>query len=230
MQNRAARRRTSGGSPQPPRKRRIPSAWVIVAALIVAAIAGVAYGNRRLTPDLLRTPPPGPNASSPATQLVDGETLGATSLPTLTPKSGHGQPVDGIECAAQEYAAIHIHAHLALFVDGKQIAIPSRVGIPTNGGQPFCTYWVHTHDASGIIHVESPVAQAFTFGQFFDIWGEPLDRTHAASYNGSLRFYVNGSRYNGDPRSIPLTSHQNVTIEIGSKAVPPPNYSFPANE
>jgi hypothetical protein len=30
---------------------------------------------------------------------------------------------------------------------------------------------LHTHDTSGIIHVESPTVRSFTLGEFVDLWG-----------------------------------------------------------
>jgi len=42
--------------------------------------------------------------------------------------------------------------------------------------------------------------------------------------------YVNGSPYNGDLRSIPLVSHQQIVLEVGKPVVPPPNYVFPPND
>ena len=33
-----------------------------------------------------------------------------------------------------------------------------------------CIYWLHTHDNSGLIHIESPIKENFTLGQFLHIW------------------------------------------------------------
>ena len=61
----------------------------------------------------------------------------------------------------------------------------------------------------------------------FDIWGQPLDRTIVAGINGPVTAYVNGAQYDGDLRAIPLTAHQQITLEVGTPIVPPPNYVFP---
>ena len=82
-----------------------------------------------------------------------------------------------------------------------------------------CLYWVHTHTPDGIIHIEAPQARTFTLGDFFHIWGQPLGKTVAASAhapNGStLHVWVNGKAYVGDPSSIPLNAHTDITIEAG---------------
>lgn len=69
---------------------------------------------------------------------------------------------------ASEGTALHIHQHLDLFVDGRRVPVPADVGISATGG--FLAP-IHTHDASGVIHVESSTRRAFTLGELFDVWG-----------------------------------------------------------
>ena len=64
---------------------------------------------------------------------------------------------------------ISLDAKLAIFINGKNHTVPALIGI-TN----YCFYWLHTHDQSGIIHIESPIHRAFTLGNFFDIWKQKL--------------------------------------------------------
>ena len=127
-----------------------------------------------------------------------------------------GLTIDGIECQGMEGAVEHIHTHLQIFNRGRAVQIPAGVGIP-QGGQ--CLYWVHTHTADGIIHIESPVKRTFTLGQFFDIWGEPLSRTQAASgrtaHGHALRVTVNGKPWTGDPAKIPLRDREEIVIQSG---------------
>lgn len=133
-----------------------------------------------------------------------------------------GSPVDGIPCERAEGSALHVHQHLALYDRGKPELIPSDVGRPILGD---CVYWIHTHTPDGIIHVESPVVRTFTLGQFFDLWGEPLGPRAAGPARvlpGRIVVYLNGRRYAGDPRSIPLTAHADIVIEAG------PPYFHPA--
>ncbi len=65
---------------------------------------------------------------------------------------------------------------------------------------------------------------------FFDIWGQPLSRDDVAGLKGPVIAYVNGAEYDGPLRLIPLRSHQQVVLEIGTPTVPPPNYVFPPND
>jgi hypothetical protein len=66
--------------------------------------------------------------------------LRAIGLPPLRPAEG---------------TAVHIHQHLDLYVDGAKAPVPAGIGIdPAVGFAPL-----HTHDASGVIHVESPTVR-----------------------------------------------------------------------
>jgi len=122
----------------------------------------------------------------------------------------------------------HFHAHLALLQNGTSVPLPGGIGILQD---QQCLYWLHTHAADGIIHIESPGTATFTLGQFFDIWGQPLGSTQAgplhADLGAQLHVFVDSTPYTGDPRAIPLTPHELITIESGAE-VPPPAFTFPS--
>lgn len=68
--------------------------------------------------------------------------------------------------------AFHIHADLSVFVDGQQQTIPANTGISRT-----CMAEVHTHDASGYIHIESTDRNAvLTVHDFFKVWDQPIER------------------------------------------------------
>lgn len=168
--------------------------------------------------------------------IVQATQIGATKFdPGNTPTGGHGQTIDGIEGSSREMLQVHVHAHLSLFYKGQQIAIPYGIGIVQpfqvkNGfvGMGTGIYWLHTHDATGIIHVESPDSRTYTLGQFFDIWGQPLDGRNVAGLTGSVRAFVDGKPFTGSPRGIVLGAHTQITLEVGAPFVTPPSYIFPA--
>jgi hypothetical protein len=182
---------------------------------------------------LLAVAPAG--AQRRAIALVQATEVGKTFFPPGdTPAGGNGQAVDGIQGLSQEMLAVHIHAHLSLFYKGEQIAVPLGIGIvkPLRVANGFAggaaLYWLHTHDATGIIHVESPDARPYTLGQFFDIWGRPLTKTDVAGLQGAVHAFVDGRPYTGDLRSIVLTAHEQITLEVGEPIVAPPVYTFPS--
>jgi hypothetical protein len=146
--------------------------------------------------------------------------------PQLAQGAPAGETVAGISCDAQEGQRIHIHQHLVIFDHGKEVAIPRNVGQPS---AKRCIYWLHTHTPDGIIHIEAPADRAFVLGDFFSVWGQPLSKTAAATAtvgkNESMKVWVDGKPYTGNPRNIALNAHTDVVIEIGPPFVPPPKYT-----
>ena len=134
---------------------------------------------------------------------------------------------------AEEGTVLHIHQHLDIFVHGQSVAVPSGIGINETAG--FISP-IHVHDTTGIIHVESPTVLKFTFGEFFDIWGVKLTDTCMGGYctdaTNQLTFYVNGTKYVGDPRALELTAHEEIVAVYGTAsetpATLPTSFTFPA--
>jgi len=155
----------------------------------------------------------------------------------LSPAKGSpaGSTIDGISCESNEQLAVHYHAHLSILVAGNQTLLPQGIGID-NTDQ--CLYWLHTHAADGVIHIEAPKGSAtrkFTLGDFFDVWKKRLDPTHIGDTTvGSgqkLVMFVDGKSYSVNPRSIVLGAHTLVVLEVTPPEVsPPPTFSFPAGE
>jgi hypothetical protein len=148
-----------------------------------------------------------------------------------------GQTVDGVQCQAGEQLVSHVHTHLTIFVNGKAQVIPYGIGIPgfeavTTPHGPFvetgsCFYWLHTHQEDGVIHVESPSASLnFHLGQFFEEWGIPLSSTQVGPAKGKLTvfFTAPGKKvgiYKGNPANLPLGSHYQIQIDVGTPIVKP---------
>jgi hypothetical protein len=161
--------------------------------------------------------------------VVAGGHKPAKALPVRP--MAQGATVDGVSCQPTEQVVYHIHQHLAIFVNSTRQTVPAGIGIP--GGAPVqgfvaggrCLYWLHTHDTSGIIHVESPTQKNYTLGQFFDIWGWPLTTSQVGHATGKVTTYVNGKQFSGDPRSITLTPHEVIQLDVG-QVVPPKPYRF----
>ena len=131
----------------------------------------------------------------------------------------------------------HIHAHLVVFVNGKQRIVPYGIGIgpPLKGQntkagsfvtQGSCFSWLHTHAADGIIHLEGPAQRTYTLGEFFDIWGQPLNATQVGPAHGHVTALFNGKYWDGDPRQIPLLKHAQIQLEVGTPLVAPLRIRF----
>ncbi len=81
-----------------------------------------------------------------------------------------------------------------------------------------CFYQVHTHDYSGLIHIEDPskpqdltykaIQPYASLQTLFDIWGEPIAPTTAASFTGVVSVYTG------------MPSHKNGAVDIVDSYVP----------
>ena len=183
---------------------------VLLFAGLVAlgAVAALGHASGPL-PGELRGPAPWP-----ANQARLDERLSALGLPAL--------PQEGFE--------LHIHAHLDVFVNGRRVRVPAGIGIGDGFISPL-----HTHDASGIVHVESPTVRRFTLGQFLGVWGVRF-RGHClggycAGSNRVLRVYASG-RAVARPSLLPLKRHEEIVVAFGRPAqLPrpvPAKYAFPS--
>jgi hypothetical protein len=126
--------------------------------------------------------------------------------------------------------ALHIHVHLGVIIEGHGYAIPDQIGLSSGGIASL-----HTHDQTGVLHVESAETRTFTLGQFFQVWGVRFTPRCIGGYctdaTRRLRVYVNGKPASGDPRSVTLAAHQEILVTYGTRAqVPnpvPTTYKFP---
>lgn len=93
--------------------------------------------------------------------------------PYLTPRSGP------FPCVTPPFA-YHWHSQLTIFSAGVRVTIPANVGV-----RPGCLQPVHTHDATGQLHMEPAVFQLFTIGDFFLVWEK--------SFGNPTQMIVNGT-------------------------------------
>jgi hypothetical protein len=138
----------------------------------------------------------------------------------------------------------HVHSHLDVFVNGAAVRVPAGIGINIHdpgvqhsqlpdgsigyGGIRLCAKPcispLHTHDDSGILHTESPSPVPHRLGQFFVEWGVRLTPKCVSSYcrPTSIKIFVDGQPFVGDPRRIQLTDQKEIAIVIGTppKTIP----------
>ena len=221
------------------------AAVVIVAAAVGITLtltggspktAGVTAPRLNLAPlSTLGTLKPAP---APGPLGPEGVPVPAGPVLAGTGTAATGQPVDEISCQTTEQTLFHIHAHLTVFVNGSARQVPAAIGIPGAQAEataqgPFiasgtCFYWLHTHAADGVIHIESPVERTYTLGNFFDIWGQPLGTDRVGPATGHVVAIYNGQVYQGNPRDIPLTAHAQIQLQVGTPLVAPEQISWPS--
>jgi hypothetical protein len=217
------------------RRRRL----TVVAAAVCGVLAVVVVGVV-----LLSSGPGGGDAK--ATPVAGGPSVATAGLPGA--QTGPAPWANGAADALQqrlralglplleaEGTVLHIHQHLDLFVAGRPVTVPAGIGI--DPAQHFISP-LHTHDTSGVLHVESPTQATFTLGQVFGVWGVPLTRARLGGLRTGggkqLRAWVDGKPFDGDPGSIVLAAHQELVVAYGTPAqMPEPvpaGYDFPPGE
>ncbi|MCA1831024.1 MAG: hypothetical protein LC663_05885 [Actinobacteria bacterium] len=174
-----------------------------------------------------------------------GETVDPNTLPGIqtgptpwSPETAHLQQriasLGVPPTSTMEGSALHIHQHIDIYVHGARLTVPQYIGIITQPSVLFAP--IHTHDTSGIIHVESPVARDFSLGEFFDVWGLRFTSScvggYCANADDRLRVYGNGRLLTRDPRQLALTQHEEIVVIFGTSRELPSSiassYEFPS--
>lgn len=195
------------------RNRAIAIAAVLVAGVAIIGVVALTSSDNQGA-SATQTPPLTGLMTGPEPWPANLETLSdrlvEISIPTF------GNPL-----------ALHEHAHLDLFVNGSPVTVPANIGFG-----PDVQAALHTHDTTGVVHMESNQADAtFTLGEFFSVWGLKLTPTCIGGYCGAgdntLRVFVDGEPYQGDPRSLRLHDQQEIVVAYGSSSqVPDPLPTF----
>lgn len=142
--------------------------------------------------------------------------------------------VAGLRCSDEEPDRFGVH--LEVFANEIDMVIPAGIGVAppverdgayVRGGR--CFYPARTMEPTGVIEVEE--GRRLTLGQFFDLWGQPLSRKRLVGFRAkkgrTVTAFVNGRRWRGDPRAIPLDRHAAIALQVGGHFPAPARYVFP---
>ncbi|MEZ0064542.1 hypothetical protein ABIA32_000530 [Streptacidiphilus sp. MAP12-20] len=196
-------------------------AAVIAGAVLVAVRGGGSSGS-------------GSSFGIPSQPRTTAE--GRTTLPPWSAPADAAAAVKaaGLPMLSSEGSALHIHAHLDVYTDGKATTVPADIGIDVSAQQLSP---LHTHDESGVIHVESPVQAVFSLGQFVTQWQVSMAADHIGGLKTdathSFSAYVNGTKVSGDPAAIILHAHDEIALVYGTAAENaavkvPSSYAWPS--
>lgn len=200
-----------------------------------------------------------PNSLGPI-NLYAGEIVGADNSfkphDGDTKTGGRGSAVDKIPCSPTEYLNdYHVHIYLGIVYKGRQIAVPDAIGMMHPGPEQNgyittagCFYYIHTHDASGMVHIESPnnlppSSTVYTLQNVLDVWGMKFSHTSFGPFKGEIHVFVGNPASLGETTvshyakfksagklgTIAIKSHEVVWIEIGkpvTKATKLPPVTF----
>src|SRR6476661_8459322 len=173
----------------------------------------------------------GGSSSSSGTPATNGNSVPAaaevgvqTTPPPWEPEYDHlSERLQALGLPGLNEQIFHIHALLHVYVNGKPVTVPANIGLKEPTG-PFSP--IHTHDTSGIIHMEADQQYPFTLGEFFAVWGVRFSNDQLGSYksngNEKLTAYVNGKKVS-DPVNYVMNEHDVISVGYGKPG------SFPTN-
>jgi hypothetical protein len=143
--------------------------------------------------------------------------------------AAHARP--GLRCTS---GGARYGVHLELFAHRRVVVVPAGIGVPRfrRAGADVeprgCSLPVRTRTPTGVLEVRRGLR--LTLGQLFDVWGKPLSRFRLADFRSTrpVLAFLDGKRWRGDPRTIPLRRHAQIVLELGGYIPPHPSYLFPA--
>jgi hypothetical protein len=214
-------------------------AAAVLAAVVIGVIVGVSIGKSSGSDSAAEAASTSARAAATSASSVrtagdplPGTQNGAPPWPANGDQLADRLKAIGLPALPAEGTVVHIHQHIDVLFEGQRVPLAANTGIDPNG--QFISP-LHTHDATGIIHVESPTVRTFTLGQFFDVWGVSLSASEIGGQSTGdgniLRAWVNGLRVKGDPAKVQLVAHQEIVVAYGTPAQMPKHvpstYQFP---
>jgi hypothetical protein len=197
------------------RRRLIQVGGAVLVAVVIAVVAILASS--------------GGGKKHEAAATGSGATAGLQSTPAPWPPehSALQTRVAALHLPPQSDTAYHVHADLRVYVSGHQVPVPAQIGI--NPQEEFLAP-LHTHDTSGIIHMEASEQYPFTLGQFFTVWGVTFTRTQLGSYvagkGNVLAVYVNGSPVTNFVEYV-MRPHDDIVVAYGKPGSFPTSFQYP---
>ncbi len=186
-------------------------------------------------------PPPAPSSNSQCEPLdpdLPGLSVSAAPWPAELDHLEERLKAIGSPVLTREGRAIDLHFHLRVFVAGRPVKVPASVGLAGEeiaGGimtSGFVTE-MHTHDASGWVHIHAVAPREFLLGEFFDVWGVALTGERLGGYcaddGTAVVVFADGVAAEGNPRSVELTEGAAIVVTFGTDAeLPDPVPAAPA--
>jgi hypothetical protein len=181
-------------------QRRRQLVWI--AGIAIAVAAGVFfYTNRNDT-------------SSP--DALPGELTTEAPWPANGAKSAARATALGLP---PEGTTMHEHTDVQIFVHGKKERIPTDIGINASAGT---IQSIHTHDDTGLVHLESSESREFTLGDFFGVWGVRFTPTCLGAYcnegDNRLQVFLDGEEVTDDLQDVQLDDQTVIVITYGTPA------------
>jgi hypothetical protein len=183
-------------------QRRRQLVWI--AGIAIAVAAGVFFFTNRN------------DTSSPPAGALPGELTTEAPWPANGAKSAARATALGLP---PEGTTMHEHANVQIFVHGKNERVPTDIGINPAAGT---IQSIHTHDDTGLVHLESSESRQFTLGQFFGVWGVRFTPSCLGAYcndgDNRLQVFVDGEEVTENLQDVQLDDQSVIVVTYGTPA------------
>jgi hypothetical protein len=188
----AARRRIARA------QRRRQLVWIVGITVVVAA--GVFFFTNRDDQGTSSAALPG--------ELTTEAPWDANAAKSAERATALGLPAEG--------TTMHEHADVEIFVHGSKEPVPQDIGISDAGEIQS----IHTHDDTGLVHLESSQSREFTLGEFFGVWGVRFTPSCLGAYcnegNNRLQVFVDGEEVTGNLQDVQLDDQTVIVVAYGT--------------
>lgn len=156
-----------------------------------------------------------------------GESAGSTTSRSALPGLQDSEPPWPPEYASLEsrigelglpdsgQGQYHVHTLLTVYANGEPVEVPGNIGLAP-GSESMSP--IHTHNTSGVVHVEASKQYPFVLGDIFSVWGVPFSATKLGGFRGSgadgVSVYVNGKPVD-DRENLKVKDLDNVVVAFG---------------
>lgn len=179
------------------------AALLVTPAILAAALAGCGGSG---------DPP------APAGAVVGGPGMLTTPPPWPAQYRGIKARIAPLRLPSPGKETFHVHQLLHIYDDGVLVPVAKDIGIDERQGVETA---LHTHDQTGVIHMEADKPFRATLGDLFTVWGVGLGPDHVGGLKAAdgrpFVVWVNGKPV-ADPAAHVLRRNDNIVIAYGSTA------------
>lgn len=186
------------------------------AVMLALAVLGVLVGAKQVTTrqEAAREAAAANARPLPAPGALPG--LQETQAPWLPEYTSLVARYQALQFPPNGDESYHIHALLHVYVAGQPVTVPANLGISMAARLESP---LHTHNTSGIIHVEAGRPFPFRLADIFAVWGVAFTDHQLGGYIDSgderVRVYVNGQPV-VDPTHYVLKDRDNIVVAYGA--------------
>lgn len=182
-------------------ERRRQLAWIV--GITIAVAAGVFFFTNRNERDTSTVDLPG--------ELETKAPWDANAAESAARATALGLPAEG--------TTMHEHADVEIFVHGTKEQVPTDIGIDPEAGT---IQSIHTHDDTGLVHLESSESREFTLGEFFGVWGVRFTPSCLGAYcndgDNRLQVFVDGDELTDNLQDVQLDDQTVIVVTYGTPA------------